>query len=80
MDMRRRTGGSTMLSRLFFRLLPVQILLVAMGSLNSIVDGMIAGRFISAETIGVVGLFNIQCCAAGTWAAAKCRKPGACFP
>lgn len=55
--MRRQTGGSAMISRLFFRLLPVQILLAALGSINSIIDGAIAGRFISAETVGVIGLF-----------------------
>lgn len=45
------------LSRLFFRLLPVQVLLMAMGAINTIVDGTVAGRFISAETVGVIGLF-----------------------
>ena len=33
-----------MISRLFFRLLPVQVALVAMGSINAIVDGVVAGR------------------------------------
>ena len=46
-----------MLSRLFFKLLPVQIAIVAMGSINSIVDGVIAARFIDATTVGVVGLY-----------------------
>lgn len=46
-----------MMSKLFFKLLPIQVLLVAMGAINSIVDGAIAGRFISPETVGVVGLF-----------------------
>ena len=48
--MRRKTGDSKMLSKLFFRLLPIQVLLVAMGAINSIIDGAVAGRFISAET------------------------------
>ena len=43
--------------RLFFRLLPVQILMVAMGSVNCIIDGAVAGRFINADTVGVIGLF-----------------------
>ena len=34
-----------MFKRLFFKLLPVQILIIAMGSINSIVDGAVAGRF-----------------------------------
>lgn len=48
----------SMSSRLFFKLLPVQIMIVAMGSINSIVDGIIAGRFIDATTVGVIGLFG----------------------
>ena len=46
-----------MISHLFFRLLPMQVAIVAMGSVNSIVDGVVAARFIDAETIGVVGLY-----------------------
>lgn len=46
-----------MLTRLFYKLLPVQILIVAMGALNSIVDGAVAGRCIDAGTVGVVGLY-----------------------
>ncbi len=48
---------SDMLNRLFYKLLPVQILIVAMGAVNSIVDGVVAGRFIDAGTVGVVGLY-----------------------
>jgi len=33
------------ITRLFFRLLPVQIMLVAIGSINSIIDGAIAGKY-----------------------------------
>lgn len=46
-----------MLTRLFYKLLPVQILIAAMGAVNSIVDGVIAGRCIDASTVGVVGLY-----------------------
>jgi len=56
--MRKQNRNNAMLSKLFFRLLPVQILLVAMGSFNAIVDGAMAGRFISADMIGVIGLFG----------------------
>ena len=55
--MRKQDRNNGMLSKLFFRLLPIQVLLVAMGAINSIVDGAVAGRFISAETVGVIGLF-----------------------
>ena len=46
-----------MLERLFFKLLPVQILIVAMGSVNLIVDGAVAGRCIDSSSVGVVGLY-----------------------
>ncbi len=45
-----------MLSRLFFNMLPVQVLIFAMGSINSIVDGTIAGRFIDSNAVAVIGL------------------------
>ncbi|MCR5221370.1 MAG: ATP-binding protein [Lachnospiraceae bacterium] len=46
-----------LLSGLFFSLLPVQILIFAMGSINSIVDGVMAGRYIDAASVGVIGLY-----------------------
>ena len=49
--------NNEMLERLFFKLLPVQILIVAMGSVNLIVDGAVAGRCVDASTVGVVGLY-----------------------
>ena len=45
------------MGQLFLKLLPVQILIVAMGSVNLIVDGAIAGRCIDSTTVGVVGLY-----------------------
>lgn len=46
-----------MISKLFFRLLPIQVLIIAMGAINSIVDGSVAGQFINSTTVGVVGLY-----------------------
>lgn len=46
-----------MIKKLFFKLLPIQIMIIAMSSINSIVDGAMAGRFIDASTVGVVGLY-----------------------
>lgn len=43
----RQTPQNAIVSQLFFRLLPIQALIVAMGSVKSIVDGVIAGRFIA---------------------------------
>ncbi|MCR5001025.1 MAG: ATP-binding protein [Lachnospiraceae bacterium] len=49
--------NNKMIGKLFFNMLPVQILIFAMGSVNSIVDGVMAGRFIDASTVGVIGLY-----------------------
>ena len=46
-----------MVGKLFFGMLPVQILILAMGAVNSIVDGAMAGRFIDSSTVGVIGLY-----------------------
>lgn len=46
-----------LVTRLFFSMLPIQILIFAMGSINTIVDGVMAGRFIDSSSVGVVGLY-----------------------
>ena len=46
-----------LISKIFFSMLPVQVLIFAMGFINTIVDGVMAGRFIDAQTVGVVGLY-----------------------
>ena len=48
---------SRMISRLFFSLLPVQILLVAIGSINGVIDGTIAGAVIGPQAMAVTGLY-----------------------
>ncbi len=53
--------SNELLSKLFFHMLPVQILIFAMGSINTIVDGAMAGRFIDPSTVGVIGLFFSMC-------------------
>ncbi len=52
-----KSSRDEMLSRLFFNMLPVQVLIFAMGSINSIVDGTIAGRFIDSNAVAVIGLY-----------------------
>ena len=49
-----------MLTRMFFKLLPVQALIVAMGSMNAIVDSVIAARRIGPDAVGVIGLYYIM--------------------
>ncbi|MCR5591298.1 MAG: ATP-binding protein [Lachnospiraceae bacterium] len=55
--MKKRVADNNMIGRLFFGMLPVQILIFAMGGVNSIVDGAMAGRFIGSSAVGVVGLY-----------------------
>ena len=50
-------SSDKLLSRLFFSILPVQILIFAMGSINTIVDGTMAGRYIDSTAVGVIGLY-----------------------
>ena len=46
-----------MITRVFLRLLPVQMVLVAITGLNSLIDGAIASNFIGKEAMLVVGLY-----------------------
>ena len=50
-------NNNDLISKLFFSLLPVQVLIFAMGFINTIVDGVMAGRYIDSTTVGVVGLY-----------------------
>ena len=50
-------NDTQIISRLFYRLLPVQILLVAIGGINSILDGMIAGKYIGPLALTIIGLY-----------------------
>ncbi len=51
-------ADSRIISRLFFRLLPAQILLVAVGSINSLIDGAMAARFATEfMPMAVIGLY-----------------------
>lgn len=52
-------SDNVVIKKLFFKLLPVQIMLIGMGSINSIIDGTIAGRYIDERTVGVIGLFFV---------------------
>ncbi len=47
-----------MTSKLLFKLLPVQILLASIGSINGIFSGLFASNFIGATAMSAVGLFG----------------------
>jgi hypothetical protein len=48
---------SKMITKLFFSLLPVQILLVAINSINSIIDGTMASNIIGPDSMAMTGLY-----------------------
>ncbi len=47
-----------MVTRLLFRLLPVQILLALIGTINGIVSGVFASNFVGETAMSAVGLFG----------------------
>jgi Na+-driven multidrug efflux pump/anti-sigma regulatory factor (Ser/Thr protein kinase) len=51
-------SDSKMTTKLLFRLLPVQILLVAIGAINGIVSGIFASNFVGSEAMSAVGLYT----------------------
>lgn len=51
-------NDSALIRKLFFKLLPIQILLIAIGSINGIVSGLFATNMVGSEAMSAVGLFN----------------------
>ena len=47
----------SIIEKTFYSLLPVQIVMITVLSINSIIDGAVASRFISAEALGAIALF-----------------------
>ena len=56
--MTKETSNTKMLTKLMFRLLPVQILLAAVGSVNGIVSSFFATNFVGVEAMTAVGLYG----------------------
>ncbi len=53
-----QTSNRKMITKLMFRLLPVQILLSLVGSVNGIVSSYFASNFIGVDAVSAVGLFS----------------------
>ena len=51
------SSGSGVVSGIFYRLLPVQILLMVLASINTIIDGLFASNCISLVAMDATGLF-----------------------
>ena len=52
------TSDSRMVTKLLFRLLPVQILLAAVGTVNGIVSGLFAGNFVGEAAMSAIALYS----------------------
>ena len=52
------TSDSRMVTVLLFRLLPVQILIAAVGTINSIVSGLFAGNFVGEAAMSAIALYG----------------------
>ena len=51
-------ADSRMISRLFLRLLPVQILLALIGAVNGMISGTLASNYIGSAAMSAIGLFG----------------------
>ena len=56
--MNEQAANIKMVSKLLFRLLPVQILLCAVGVVNGIVSSYFASNFVGIEAMSAVGLYS----------------------
>ncbi|MCR5576836.1 MAG: polysaccharide biosynthesis C-terminal domain-containing protein [Oscillospiraceae bacterium] len=53
-----QTANCKMVSRLLFRLLPIQVLLAAVGAVNGIVSSFFASNFVGVDAMSAVGLYS----------------------
>lgn len=58
LKMFRTNKKDRFIARIYARLLPVQIILVAIQSINGIVDGIIGSRLLGSDAMAAVGLFS----------------------
>ena len=56
--METHSANAKMVTKLLFRLLPIQILLAAVGAVNGIVSGFFASNLVGMEAMSAVGLFS----------------------
>ena len=56
--MKRKSSEYKLLSRLFFKLLPYQVLLLIITAVNGIVDSLYASNVIGQDAMSAIGLFG----------------------
>ena len=52
------TADARMISKLFFRLLPIQILLAVVGTVGGIVSSLFASNFVGSASMSAIGLYG----------------------
>ncbi len=57
MEKSHAMNNKNMISKLFFKLLPVEILLFAVGGVNAIIDGAIGARYVGEAAMAAIGFF-----------------------
>ena len=57
-NMNEHSANAKMVTKLLFRLLPIQILLAAVGAVNGIVSSFFASNYVGVEAMSAVGLFS----------------------
>ena len=53
-----QTSDSRIVTLLLFRLLPIQILLASVGTVEDIVSGLFAGNFVGAAAMSAIALYG----------------------
>lgn len=56
--MKQLSSDLKMLQKLCFRLLPIQVLLAMVGSINGIVSSLFASNFVGTDAMSAIGLYN----------------------
>ena len=56
--MKEQAANAKMVTKLLFRLLPVQILLAAVGAVNGIVSSFFASNYVGIDAMSAVGLYS----------------------
>lgn len=57
-DMNTQNSDIKMISAVMFRLLPIQILLSAIGAINSVVSSLFASNYLGVEAMSAIGLYG----------------------
>ena len=56
--MKTQEANAKMVTKLLFRLLPIQIVLAAVGSVNGIVSSFFASNYVGIDAMSAVGLYS----------------------